>query len=60
VSALAFVVVGTAELYTAVGFEHRVCVDAVAFVIAVIVAKGAVAANSPSMSIRFFDQPPDK
>jgi len=28
VSALAFVVVGTAELYTAVGIEHRVDVDA--------------------------------
>jgi len=42
---LSFVVVGTAELYTVVGFEHRVGVGAVAVVIAVIVAKGAVSVD---------------
>jgi len=41
VSVLAFVVVGTPELYTAVGIEHRVDVDAVA----VVVAKSAVAVD---------------
>jgi len=45
VSALAFVVVGTAELYTAVGIEHRVDVDAVAVVVAGVVAKGGVAVD---------------
>jgi len=45
VSAIAFVVVGTVELYTAVGFEHRVGVGAVAVVMAVIVAKCAVAVD---------------
>jgi len=41
----AFFVVGTAELYTAVGIEHRVDVDAVAVVVVVVVAKGAVAVD---------------
>jgi len=39
VSALAFVVVGAAELYTAVGIKHIVDVDAVAVVVAVVVLK---------------------
>jgi len=42
VSALAFVVVCTAELYTAVGTEHRVNVEAFAVV---VVASGAVAVD---------------
>jgi len=41
VSALAFVVVGTAELSTAVGIEHRVDDD----VVEVVDAKGAVAVD---------------
>jgi len=41
VSAFAFVAVGIAESYTAVGIEHRVDVDTVA----VVVAKGAVAVD---------------
>jgi len=45
VSALAFVVVGIAELYTAIGIEHRVDFDAVAVVVVVVVAKGEVAVD---------------
>jgi len=45
VSALAFVVVGTAELYTAVGIEHRVDVNVVAVVVVVVFVKGAVAVD---------------